>query len=476
MSLYNGPLNKSLYTQQLELIAKCLIQALDKIQLEIQKDNQTDSLIFKLNIEGCIINLSDLFKKVDFSHLHMNESDSKSYINKFKLKTPASIKDKFPNLTEAEKITINAYTACSESFNAMLHGNKHFDHKKETIIDCIMLASGLNKIEPTTIYNMPAEIPNALLPPLRTYRGEVYMTQEIIKRRKALIDQGGGITAQFGFMSTSYQRKVSSTFSKNSLIVFEYLYGKDITKLANDPKEQEFLLLPCQLFWYNFENEGQTNVFYGKVVEPLNTNSEAPTPEEIEIFKRLLQWAIIQGIQTDFLTDHLIESLQLLRTTSPQPIPSPSNQNPSSTQNRPWQKSNSFFSKLNSIAFSRHPYKTALFVSFLVALGVSIILAHSILISFAYGIICGTVALASLAIRNRFYQKASEDQKNRHLFEQNLPTPQKAAFENGRKATHGWMPYFQSQFSTTNWIYIRDFAKGYDEELNKLNTRQNTPS
>lgn len=434
MSFCNGPLNKNFYTQQLELIAKCLIQVPEKIVLHSELDCKTDCLVFSLDVDGCIINLSNLFKKANFSHLYLNEADSQNYLKKYNLTTPAAIKSKFPKLTEAEKRTINAYSACSEPFNSMLYGNKHANHQKETIIDCVLLASGLNKIDSTTTYNLPREIPNTILPSLRTYRGEVYMTEEIVNCRKAHVAQGGGSTRQYGFMSISYQQKVSRNFSRNSLIIFEDLYGKDITELANDPREQEFLLPPCQIFWYDFKNDGQSNLFYGKVVEPLNENTAEPTPEELETFKRLLQWAQQQGIQI----------------SRSNPLPSKRNK---------------------TFAFSLYPYSTAFLIGIFTMIS-STIFVQSIMLTLTLSVTCGTVALAFLVIRNNFYQKWCQQQKNRHLFQQDLPTPQKAAFENGYKAAHGWFPYFQSQFETTNWTHMREFATGYYEELNRLNTGQ----
>ena len=79
-------------------------------------------LNFKLDIEGIMINLSDLFKKANFSHLSLNNDDSQNYLNKFNEHVPASVNGIFQNLTTSEKITIKAYSTSSESINSMLYG------------------------------------------------------------------------------------------------------------------------------------------------------------------------------------------------------------------------------------------------------------------------------------------------------------------------------------------------------------------
>lgn len=427
MSLRYGPLNKNRYTLQLEFIAKCIIRDPKNIQL-ISKPNNTDTAVtLHLDMDGRVFNLSEIFKKANFSHIQLDETDSAHAIQQFNLKSRLSRASlaphgKFPYLTEAEKITINAYTLSSEAINGLLYGNKNIKHELKTVIDCIFLASGLNKIPTTTLYNIPSESSHAILPSLRTYRGEIYMTDEMIEERKRLIESGGGISALSGFLSTSTNRKISQLFSQKSLIVFDVAYGKDITGLAVDPKEQEFLLVPSQIYWKQYKFKSPRHQFYAEVVMPL--------PDELQDDTAFDQDA----------DEHL--HLRAERPPSFQADPRP---------------------PITSTAPSLYPILSSIGLGGLIVLG-CFVFSYSWPLIIAAGVISSMVSYSAFLLRNYGYKKANVNYSDR-ADHNDISEPEKSAFENGRCAARGWTPYFKSQFSSQNWRHCDAFAAGYEDEL-----------
>ena len=73
----------------------------------------------------------------------------------------------------------------------------------------------------------------------------------MLKKRKWAVLQGGGITTEMGFLSTSYT-KPSGFFSEfsQSAILIKSLKGKKITPLSQyGNSEREILLPPTQMQW-----------------------------------------------------------------------------------------------------------------------------------------------------------------------------------------------------------------------------------
>lgn len=296
MNFTYGPLVKSVFTQELELFAKCLLAQPDKIQLDYKNHGQKNTLHGIVgNLE---INLSGLFKKADFSHIQLDQIDSEYYTNiMVRNDVIDNVPDKYKELTNAEVNAIRAYTGAAYSnMNDILYGNKLYTYHDATaqvsvFLRTMMVASGLNKIESETSLDVP------------TYRGEKLPLAQL-EERKHLIDEGGDITDSTAFWSTSTKFNIACDFAMGSIVHLDAPYGKDIKDISYVPHEDELLLTPSPIYWTSYEKIDGIYHFYGKVVAALETQAES-TAEDIEAFQQLLNWATEQGINTDFITPDL---------------------------------------------------------------------------------------------------------------------------------------------------------------------------
>lgn len=291
MELTYGPLNKSIFTQQLELINKCLFYFPHQIDLRFDDHHSLHIQIAHMDFD-----LSALFKKANFSHIQLNEKDSKRYLKK-------SFLHPMHELTDAEQFAVMEYTADKYvAINSLLYGKVSApltvelkSALKDTISHVGLLASGLNKMD--TITQEPT-----------SYRGESHLDYSEIMKRIQLIEAGGGITQEKGYLSTTIDYQISNDFKNRSLIIFDGSYGKDISALSCFPEEEERLLPPSLVAWESYELKDGIYYFHAKVVAPLL--EEPIQASDVIDFKQLYEWAQQQGLEGDFLTPYLQEILQ----------------------------------------------------------------------------------------------------------------------------------------------------------------------
>ncbi|MBS0290146.1 MAG: hypothetical protein JSS07_08955 [Proteobacteria bacterium] len=308
--MLNGPINKSLFTQELELIAKCLLHASESAVAYTHHEKAEIHVKF----DDIDIDMSSLYKKVNFNHLYLDEKDSDSYINNIDAHVSYGYDDgvyrnegigvqTIAPLSQAEIKAIRNFTGSGYvSVNNMLYGKTDWIwSENEAVIESVLIASGLNKISPSEAVDT------------YTYRSESSVPLEQVNHRIDLVNHGGGITHEPAFMSTSADYKVSLNFSPfnkdKSIIIFEEAYGKDISQISYFPDEQEFLLMPSTIIWDGYEYKDGIHFFHAKVGAPLETEVK-PTSEDYALFSKLLNWANDHDIATDFLTPFVKSQLE----------------------------------------------------------------------------------------------------------------------------------------------------------------------
>ncbi len=284
-----GPLNMSLATQLLVLIIKLTIGAHQEVVYTIAKNQQgVDTLYCK--IDDINIDLSALLKKANLTHITLSITDSEKYTALFPV-----VKKTYPKLTAAESYALWKYTTPKHFvINSLLRNDlskiKSFNDSttlKRDFILVMMLASGINKIEPTVGKK------------IASFRGEKYITDAEIDLRKSLIQKGGGMTKEHAFLSTSKERATAKKYAKKSFITFDNLYGKSIQS-----KHYQFLLAPTCIKWTHCVIKNKIPHFRGMVVNPLFEGIDAPTQTEVDTFNRVLTFATAKALNMDFITDH----------------------------------------------------------------------------------------------------------------------------------------------------------------------------
>ena len=129
---------------------------------------------------------------------------------------------------------------------------------KEVLLHVAVAVSGLNKLPD---YTPPLGEDGKPLKYL--YRAEGELPEDILKKRKWAVLQGGGITTEMGFLSTSYFKPAEGFFSEHSTsgILIRSLKGKKITPLSQfGNAEREILLPPTQMQW-QYHKEIITDIF-----------------------------------------------------------------------------------------------------------------------------------------------------------------------------------------------------------------------
>ncbi len=312
-----GPLNISLATQTLQLIIKATLSAPNKVKFYIE--NKT----FFCKMGDIEVNLSNILKKANFSHIYFSSEDSKQYAKQIPyFEATQSISNlfgffwgskKIEALTSAEKHAISAYTGNSyyHQINSLLRNDFHLfgssenDNNyalKNVMLIIGMLASGLNKIE-TTIGNTPP-----------SYRRESHLKQDEIALRQSLIKKGG-ITNEHAFLSTSSSKQYSSC-----TLTLKHLYGKSISEFSQFPWECEYLLIPGCIQWTKCTMKNGKTHFEGVVVNPLVEGLDDPTKEEVATFKKLKTWIEKEGVATTFITEFTQKQI-LVDNYNPSPLP-----------------------------------------------------------------------------------------------------------------------------------------------------------
>lgn len=329
MAFFYGPLNKTIYTQEFELFAKCLLVMPNAIKFAYQEQAGQKQLYGYLGQENLVsVNISALLTKADYTHIHLSESDSKAYFNYYKNSeykhydySNDSDSDMYhhgsfcPVLTQSETITIKDYTGSYYvPINRLMYKNGlHYENiesvieQKEVALDILktlFISSGLNKIMPDTNSEQ-----------VYSFRGEHSTTEAQIQERIESIKLPDSFVQTPAYMSTSSDPGVAEEFSGNVMIKFEGLYGKHIECISEIPYEKEYLLQPAKIQWTGHEEKTIplrwepnatkiTHEFSAKVVNPLIQSEQEPSIQEVAEFKKIVEWAKFNNIDTDFITEH----------------------------------------------------------------------------------------------------------------------------------------------------------------------------
>ncbi len=327
MSFFYGPINKSIFTQELELFGKCLLANPKDIYFgyktsAVNQDPIKKQLYAYVGEDKIEVNISKLLEKADFTHINLSSSDSQAYLNlnlNFNHYNYNSGHHSEPQFSQAEKKAIQYYTGSGYlSINNLMYTKgekyeinniKHSDIAKD-LLDTMFLSSALNKIMPTQSSNM-----------LHSYRGEHSTSQaeiqERIKQAKAIAnsDDSDAFTKTPAYMSTSSSKHVAddfaSSFSQSKVLIeFDGLYGKSIEGISLVSGEKEYLLPPGKIQWTGYQKKetefGSCHEFKAKVVNPLILDENNANVKDILEFKNLYEWYENHSQESDlsFITEH----------------------------------------------------------------------------------------------------------------------------------------------------------------------------
>lgn len=325
MAFYNGPLNKSIYTQQFELFTKCLLACPNAVSFGYDSHAGKKQLYGIVNNSDIKVNVSELLTKTDFTHISLSESDSKAYFkhyDKNALNNSSGTESgyqydpngKCPRFMQAEYSAIKDYTGSAyyginnfmykngTNYDSELNGKVQNNNQLALdLIQMMFISSGLNKIMPDTEQSENL-----------SFRGEHHTSQAEIQLRIDSIKSPDSFITTPAYTSTSSDNEVAKNFSGDVLIKYEGLYGKSIECISNFPHEKEYLLQPSKIQWieHNEENKQSyghnvtTHEFKARVVRPLIEEENNPDFNDIESFKKLVDWAEKNHIDTGFITEH----------------------------------------------------------------------------------------------------------------------------------------------------------------------------
>ncbi|HRE32555.1 MAG TPA: hypothetical protein PLD88_11325, partial [Candidatus Berkiella sp.] len=105
---YYGPLQKNIYTQELELLAKCLLKYDNDIKFSSVHDPISNKKVLHAIVNDLNINVSALLSKANFSHFNFNIEDSALFLSKYFLNN--STYQSNTDLTKAENSVLENYT------------------------------------------------------------------------------------------------------------------------------------------------------------------------------------------------------------------------------------------------------------------------------------------------------------------------------------------------------------------------------
>lgn len=174
--------------------------------------------------------------------------------------------------------------------NSILHKNppegekNKADFYRNTFLNIMFLASGLNKITPSWTRD-----PEDLTPGITTYRGEKHIHPDEINQRIQKLNNNtkSFIQKQAGFASTSTNLEISKKFESNLCrIEYDEMYGKNIQPLSKHKSEEEYLQLPGFIQLFSHTQDDQAHVFKAKCITPLFTKQRSVQHEhEFSILK-----------------------------------------------------------------------------------------------------------------------------------------------------------------------------------------------
>lgn len=321
MAFFYGPLVKTIYTQELELLAKSLLAlSKDAVNFGYQEVAGKKELFGYLGAEnGVSINISKLLTKADFTHIQLSDADSNAFQSDRDYREYYTYnRNEDDRFTSAEVYAIQDYTGIGYiNINRLLYkqGVEYNSWEKvddsgiikdpqfgSDLLKTIFISSGLNKIMPE-----PSD-----QPVLHTYRGEHSTTDNQIQERIESIQAPDSFTKTPAYLSTTSDERVAGDFSGNVMIKFEGVYGKKIEDVSIFSNEKEYLLQPAKIQWtsHTLKEEMTPNgkrtehIFTAKVVNPLIQSEQEPNAEEIAEFKKIVEWAKNNKIDTSFITEH----------------------------------------------------------------------------------------------------------------------------------------------------------------------------
>lgn len=285
-NIVSGPQNKNISSLSLEYIGEIIL----KNPTEVELKNKSGALYAKIN--GVDFNLSEIFKKGELAHIDMSHLSGANFSVTHAL--PQDIDDKkyFQPLSPEEKEAIYQYTGLSYTkINDMLY-EKVSDSEsteaelKKTFLTILFLASALNKIKPSYVTELEVNSDGTLKKKVESisYRGETHVSEEELHARMRDIEKmGSAFTKQSAFMSTSEDKLEAEKFSKESLVLYDMLYGKNVAQFSANPKEKEYLMLPGLTMWESFKENNGKSEFQARVVDPLLKEKEMISADEIDL-------------------------------------------------------------------------------------------------------------------------------------------------------------------------------------------------
>ena len=252
-----GPLQKTPQTTQMEAILKKILKNFYAVKFIKEKDQ------YFVFFEGKKYNFVDILIHTNFNLISLSKEDLQAYermLHNGKLHSRPDWSGRMPTdldfqladpknlcagLSYAEKAAINIFTGNEyRPMNSLLRQdidqfllshNIPYIYKeeerlnlafKETLLHAAVVVSGLNKLPD---YSGSGKY---------LYRGESNLPEKVLANRLSAINDGGKITWETGFLSTSHTQPLS-VFYCDSAVLFKNLKGKNISVLSQFPSERE---------------------------------------------------------------------------------------------------------------------------------------------------------------------------------------------------------------------------------------------
>lgn len=230
---------------------------------------------------------SHIGKEANFEHLELTEDDFENYISwvnsndtvaqigeseleeeqtaeyqaqLYKAYTERSLPFPDPPISFAEMRAISIYTGgWFKNINPVLRNDssqfEDTDECRSSIIIACLCASGLRKVPMVNIETC--------------YRGTRLFDLQV--KRYAAIAAQNGVVKLSGFVSTSVDA-VPPLFSSYSVqMEFHNVVGAYVAPISNNPKENEFLMPPCQAQLTDYQDDGRHIKFTANVVRTLSS-------------------------------------------------------------------------------------------------------------------------------------------------------------------------------------------------------------
>lgn len=273
-----GPLPKSRYTDQLEIITRLLLADQD---FKTSRENKE----YFITINNAKYNWTEIIQYANLDHIELNEQDFYLYSQFIQhTRNPPTLdqndemryrkslyQDYYlnnkplpdPVISFQEMQAINVYTGeLYSEINALLRGKCDIERLantkvKELIVQSVFCASGLRKIPETTITDV------------YRYGSSRYTGKQKNEYIKAAKEHG--IIQLSGFISSSTNESSSKSqlLEKPTYFHFTNLKGAYIAPISQHPKENEFLMPPSQIQLTSYKRYNLRDCFEGHLVSDL---------------------------------------------------------------------------------------------------------------------------------------------------------------------------------------------------------------